>query len=106
MIVAVVLVGVPGGVGFGRVVGAAVVAGGCAGQRRVCGEDGRALREVKRDVALETNGEAEPCSGGEQNCAATRGCRGFDGFVDCGRVDGLAIADGAVGAYVEEAQRR
>ena len=105
MIVAVVLVGVPCGVGFGRIVGAAVVAGGCAGQRRVGREDGRALRKIERDVTLEPNGEAEPGSGGEENRAATGSCRGFDRFVDRGRVDGLAVTHRAVGANVEDGQR-
>ena len=61
-----------------------------------------ALREVERDVALEADGEAEPCSGGEEDGASASGCGGLDGFVDGGGVDGLAVADGAEAADVED----
>ena len=104
VIVAVVLIGIPCGVQFGCVVGAAVVAGGCAGQRRVGGENGRALREVQPDVTLEANGEAEPGSGREEHSAAARCCRGFDRLVDRRGIDSFAVANSAVGAYVEDAQ--
>ena len=102
VVVSVVLVGVPRSVGFSCVVGAAVVAGGRVLKRRVRGENGRTLRQMERDVALQSNGEAEPRAGGKQDRATTGGCCGFNCFVDGGRVDGLAIADCAVRSDVEE----
>ncbi len=102
VIMAVVLIGLPGVVGFGCVVGASVVAGGLAGEWGVCGEDGGALREVEIDVAFEMDGEAEPCACGEEDCATACGCGGFDGFVDGGGVDGFAVAYCAEGSYVED----
>src|SRR5579871_2425728 len=102
VVVAVVLEGLPGIVGFSCVVGASVVAGGLAGEWGVCGEDGGALREVEIDVAFEVDGEAEPCARGEEDCAAACGCCGFDGFVDGGSIDGFAIAYCAEGAEVED----
>ena len=57
-------------VGLGCVVGAAVVAGGFAGFRRVGGEDGAAGREIEMDVGLQVDGEAEISACGEDERAA------------------------------------
>ena len=93
VVVAVVLVGVPGGFGLGRVVGAAVVAGGVAGLGRVGGEDGRALFEMEMHVALETDGEAEIDACRKENQAAARSRGGFNGAIDGVGVEGFAVAD-------------
>ena len=52
VVVAVVLVGLPGVVGLACIVFAAVVAGIVAGKWGVCGEDGAALHEVEFYGAL------------------------------------------------------
>ena len=102
VVVAVVLVLLPGLGGAGGVVGAAVVAGGFAGHGRGGGEDGAAVGEIERDVGLEADGEADVGACGEEDGASAGGCGGFDGLVDGGRVDGFAVAGGTVGVDVEE----
>jgi len=102
VVVAVVLEGFPWVVGFGRVIGSAVVAGGLAGERGVCGEDSGALREVEVDVAFEMDGETEPCACREEDCAAACRCGGLDGFIDGGGVEGFAVACCAKGSDVED----
>ena len=102
MVVAVVLVSVPGGLGLGGVVGSAHVAGGLAGKRRLRGDDSGTLREVEVNVALETDGERDIVASGEDNCASASGRDRLDGLVDGGRVDRLAVAGGSEGADVEE----
>ena len=102
VVVAVVLEGVVGGVGFGGVVGATHVSGGLAGERGVSGEDGGALRQVQIDVAFEVDGEADVGSGGEVDGTAAGCCCRLNGFVDGGGVDGLAVAGCPVGADIEE----
>ncbi len=102
VIVAVVLVGVPRGVGFGGVVGAAELAGGLAGQGRVGGEEDGALAEEEVDVAFEPDGEAEVGAGGEDHGATTGGGGGGDGGVDGGGIENFAGAGCAKGPDVEE----
>ena len=61
--------------------------------------------EVELDVALEADGEAEVVACGEVDCASSGcGCC-FDGLVDGGGVEGLAVAGGSEGADVEEGGR-
>lgn len=61
--------------------------------------------KVEPDVALEMNGKAEPGAWRKDHGSATGGCRGIDGFVDGGRIDGFAIADGAKRANVKGPRR-
>ena len=105
VIVAVVLVGVPWGVGLGCVVGSAVIAGLFAGEWRVGGDDGAALQQEQMNEALEMNGEAEVVSGGKDDDSATSGGGRFDGVVDGVGVEGLAVSGCAVLADVEVAGR-
>ncbi len=102
VVVAVVLIGVPRVLGLGGVVGPAHVAGGFAGLGRVGGDDGATLREIQIDVALQPDGEADVVPPGKEDGATTGGRGGFNGLVDGGRIDGLAVAGGAECAYVEE----
>ncbi len=102
MVVAVVLIGVPCGVGFGGIVCAAVVAGGFAGLGRFGGENGCALLKVQMHVALEMDGEAEINSGRKEDHAAAGGCSSFNGAIDGVGVEGFAVAGGAELAHIED----
>ena len=73
-----------------------------AGERGIGGEDGGALVEMEMDVALEVDGEAEIGSGGKEDEAAAGSCSGFNGAIDGGRIEGFAVAGGAVLAHVEQ----
>ena len=55
------------------------------------------------DLALEANREAEVGAGGKQDHASACGCCGFDGAIDCRRINRLAVANGAEFAHVEDA---
>ena len=90
------------GAGLGVVVGATPIAGGLTGEGRVCREDGAAAGEIELDIVAQADGEADVGAGGEEDDSAAGCCDGVDGLVDGGRVDGLAVASGAVGAYVGE----
>ena len=106
VVVAVILVSVPCGLGLGGVVDSAVIAGLFAGERGVGGDDCAALQQKQMNVALEMNGETEVASGGEDGDSATgRGGR-FDRVIDGFGVEGLAVAGRAVFANVEVACRR
>ena len=97
MVVAVVLVGLPGALGLGSV----VAAGGSAVERRGSGQEDRAMIEEEADLALEADGVAEVNASREVNRASARrrGC--VDGAVDGGRVESGAVAFGAEGADAE-----
>jgi len=56
-------------------------------------------------MALEPDREGDIVAGGKNDCASTGSRSCFDGFVDGGRVDRLAISGGPVGADVEERGR-
>ena len=65
------------------------------------GEDRRALIEVKRNVALQSDREGAIGAGSEQDRAsACCGC-GIDGFVNGGAVEGFSIAFRAILSDVE-----
>jgi len=98
---AVVLIGVPGGVRLGGIVDTAVVTGGLTRERRISSHDCAAFLEVEAHEALEVDGEAEVYAGRNENHASASGCRGLNGAVDGGGIDGFAVADCAVGADVE-----
>jgi hypothetical protein len=99
VIVAVVLIGVPRGLWLGLIVSLAG-ARGKAVQRSIRGNDGGALIQLDRDVALQSNRVAEIASRGKVNSAATSCRGGFNGFVDCRRIKSCAIACRAEGTYV------
>lgn len=102
VVVTVILVVLPRRVRLGRVIRPTVVACRGAGQRGLRGDDGRTLRKIKPNVTLQVNREAQPCSRGENYRAPTGGRGCVNGFVDGGRVNGLAIADGAIRADIED----
>ena len=103
VIVTVILVGLVGGVLW---LGGIVATGGGSFERDGCGEDGRALVEVKRDEAFEMDGVAGVSAGGEVDGAAA-GLFGFgDGGIDGRCVDGGAVAFGAVCPYVKDGADR
>ncbi len=56
--------------------------------------------------ALEANGEAEVSARGKEHDASAGQCGSIDGAIDGGRVNGLAVAGGAVVAHVKNAERR
>ena len=85
MIVAEVLVGLPGTLRFGIV----VAAGGRALERSGSSEDCGALFEIEANVAFEMDRVAGISARGKIHGAAAGGGRRFDGAVDCGGVDGL-----------------
>jgi hypothetical protein len=82
VVMAVILIGVPLGLGLGGIVDAAVVAGRLAGLGRVGGHDGAALLQMQVDMALQADGKAKVASRREENHSAARGRRRFDGLVD------------------------
>ncbi len=105
VVVAVVLVALPGRVGFGCVVRATVIAGSLTGPGGVGGEDGAAAREIEIDVAAQMDCEAYigPCR--ENQRASASGCDGPNGLIDRGCVYCLAVSRRAIGADVEERLR-
>ncbi len=98
---AVILEGVPGRVGLGCIVGAAVVASGFACFRRVGGQDRAAPRKIQIDVAAQVDGEAQIGSRREEEHAPSRCGNGFDRSVDGRCVDSLTIAGRSVRPHVE-----
>ena len=72
MVVTVVLISIPGSVGFGGIIGAAVVAGLVAGIGRVGGKNCAALAEIQVHLALEMNRKTEIRAGRKEDQAAAR----------------------------------
>jgi len=99
MIVAVVLVGLPWALRFGVV----VTSGGGALQVSGCSEDRGALVEIEAHLALQMNRVARVSSSRKINGAATCGRGGVNGTIDCGSIDGLAVAGSAEGLDTENA---
>ena len=87
-----------GGVGLGIIVGMSVFLTGA--------DDGGALHEMKRDVALEVDGDREVIAGGKEDGAAAFRGGGVDRLVDRGRVDRLTVAGGAEIADAENRRVR
>jgi len=94
VVMAEVLVGVPGIFGLREVI--ATGTGGCWFGR----DDNRVLIEVERHVALEADGIAQVVPGWEPHRASTRRGRSFDSAVDSGSVNRLAIPNCAENLYV------
>ena len=66
--------------------------------------DGAALLKMEMHVALQVDGEAEIGARREDNHAAACGRCRFDGAIDGGGVEGLAVAGCAVRADIEDAR--
>src|SRR5713226_7823401 len=69
----------------------------------ICGEDRRTLVQVQRDVALQTNREAQISAGRKVHAGATGRSSSFDRSVDGWRVDRLAVTFGAEDPHVVDA---
>src|SRR5271170_5684417 len=103
---AVVLIGIPLAIGFGCVVGAAVVAGGLAGQWRFSRNDRTTLREIEVDVTAQVDRKTDISSGWKIDGPAAGSCSSFNSLVDRGSVNGFAIAFCSIVANVEDQRRR
>src|ERR1700740_21829 len=93
--VAEILVFVPR-IGLGLIITAATPRGG-----RLGGYDGRSGAQMQADIALEVNRKGEIRTGGKVNNSATGGRSGFDGSVDRGRIESIAIALRAEGSKLQ-----
>ncbi len=97
VVVAVVLVRLPGALGLGGVVAATRESFRGNG----CREYRRAEIEVQGDAALQANRVAGIRTGGEVDDATSTGRDPIDGFVDGGGVDGFAVAARAGLAHIQ-----
>src|ERR1700691_4428724 len=86
VVVAVILVGLPGLRRPGGIVSATAVAGGFIGLGRGGREDGSAVRQVEGNIGREADGEADVCPGGKNQRAPTLGGDVGNSTVDGGSV--------------------
>ncbi len=102
----VILVRIPRSLGFGRIVGAAVISGLLARQRRVRCNNRAALQQVQLNLALQVNGEAQVRPRRKHNHPAASARSGFNCSVDALGVERFSITNCPKAAHVEDALRR
>src|ERR1039458_2167068 len=106
VIVAVVLICVPRGLGLGCVVGPAHITCGLVGEWRVGGKNRRTLLQEKRHKAFQADREARIDSGRKDDHSAPSGGGSFNRSVDGRRVDRLAIPRCPKPAHIEAEPER
>ena len=106
VVMAVILISVPGGIRLGSIVDTTVIARLLTGERRVGSHDCAALLKVQVNLALEANRETEISSRGKDHHSSAHGRGSFDGTVDGFRVHRLAVPRRAIFANIENSLGR